>query len=179
MSPVRRASASGPREQIAGALMMGYVAFDPEMPHPLVPIAMSSRPPASLTVRVFPAVALLAATLLLGCEKSEQKGQEAGAAASAPLAATGKAGQVQPSELCQQVCRPALALSCGQSAEDCQEACRGMLGIPECGKVMVTALTCMARQPVANWECAADGAAEVKDGVCEAEQAAVADCAVQ
>lgn len=35
---------------------------------------------------------------------------------------------------------------------------------------------CLAREPVAHWECATDGVAAIRDGFCDREQGDAIDC---
>jgi hypothetical protein len=84
---------------------------------------------------------------------------------------TGRSG----SEPCASVCKRASELGC-KSAGECAGSCVGMLAPGPCADQIRTALSCFIQHPKDRWECDEEGQAAIKDGYCDAEQRAVAQC---
>ena len=56
------------------------------------------------------------------------------------------------------------------------EGCLQMAGVPGCSQPFEQLYSCLAAEPVAHWECAEDGMGAIRDGYCEKEQSAAANC---
>jgi hypothetical protein len=83
-----------------------------------------------------------------------------------------------PSADCAKACATAATLKCANETEAmCNTECKQLFTIaPKC-KTQFKALTsCTAARPATDFECDADGASELKSGVCEAEGTAALAC---
>ena len=80
--------------------------------------------------------------------------------------------------LCQDACNTAAGLSCpNEDAATCVSDCE--LGgdlLEACQATAQAALECVSERPASDWECDADGEADLKDGICEAEGSALLAC---
>jgi hypothetical protein len=82
----------------------------------------------------------------------------------------------QAPDACALLCRRAGDLRCKQSGH-CADSCREMLAIADCRPQMLEVLGCLAREPIAHWECNEAGEPAIKDGYCDAEQGGFVRCA--
>jgi hypothetical protein len=76
---------------------------------------------------------------------------------------------------CEGSCNAGAPLHCAEQAQ-CVEHCLAGMHMPGCDGEILRFMACAAREPASRWECS-DGVAVLKDGACEREQAAVAECA--
>jgi len=76
---------------------------------------------------------------------------------------------------CERACRAPLELGC-KSAATCVASCLAMASVGSCAKQLSSFYECLASQPKEHWECLEDGTGAIRDGYCEAEQAAFAAC---
>ncbi len=96
------------------------------------------------------------------------------------------AGEARPATLhglsasvdrsCADICERSRQLKC-QRAGECEDNCRAMAMLTPCNETIGAFYRCLVRQPIANWECDDDGLAEIREGICDKEQADVASCA--
>jgi hypothetical protein len=77
---------------------------------------------------------------------------------------------------CATICEVTRPLACTKTA-DCVASCREMQGVTACKGEMASLLRCFAREPIAHWECNAEGEAALKNGICNAEQRLLVTCA--
>jgi hypothetical protein len=78
---------------------------------------------------------------------------------------------------CDKFCTTANSLKCPNTPMNCVAACQQLItAVPKCQTQLEAVVNCSANQPVSNWECAADGEAEIKDGFCDPEGQAAAIC---
>jgi hypothetical protein len=82
--------------------------------------------------------------------------------------------------ICQKGCATAASLKCSGDTNcvaNCEkEAAEAFKTFPNC-KAQITAVgNCGANRPASDWECGADGASELKENVCSAEQSAAVMC---
>lgn len=145
-------------------------------------------------------VTLLIPVVLLGCEGSPvgarddaPQGPGAGAppksnpsparttnAASPGEPATNTTSRGAPldqseiSKLCAAICDSTRALSCGNLPE-CQGECANSFALPACQVELGAMLVCTANTPASSFVCGAHGPA-LREGTCEREQAAAANC---
>jgi hypothetical protein len=110
----------------------------------------------------------------IGCEAKEQP--TAVTVASATVAsATAPVAEPAPAVTCRDYCGRLAGLRCGTSAA-CEAACSEMTRSTSCRRELAKFLDCSMRVAVEHWECD-EGLPALKDGQCEAPQAAVAACA--
>ncbi|MGO9835077.1 MAG: hypothetical protein ACLP1X_12760 [Polyangiaceae bacterium] len=76
---------------------------------------------------------------------------------------------------CRSICDRSRKLACPKVAE-CMPNCTAMGSATPCTAEFLAMFGCLVKQPLNNWECAPDGVAAVKDGVCDAEQRAAIGC---
>jgi hypothetical protein len=76
---------------------------------------------------------------------------------------------------CRSICDRSRKLACPKVAE-CMPNCTAMGSATPCTAEFLAMFGCLVKQPLSNWECAPDGVAAVKDGVCDAEQRAAIGC---
>ncbi len=102
----------------------------------------------------------------------------AAAANAFPLAGTVDTGMDtgRLETLCRAGCEHVKALNC-KAKTGCETACVESFSLPVCGKEFEAFLLCSGKQPLTNWECNEGGVAALKDGPCDAEQAAIIKCA--
>jgi hypothetical protein len=93
----------------------------------------------------------------------------------APPAAVKAAAAASPASPCPEICRIARDLRCKNQAE-CEPRCQSMLSLPACKEELFAFLTCLRRQPAANWECDSEDIPAIRDPFCDRQQAALAAC---
>jgi hypothetical protein len=76
---------------------------------------------------------------------------------------------------CRQICDRSLQLQCA-SADKCLPNCLAMGSATPCSDEMLGFYQCLIAQPVQNWECAPDGVAAIRRGLCGAEQERTVAC---
>jgi len=77
---------------------------------------------------------------------------------------------------CNRICAAATQLGCTKSAS-CVPSCVAMeRSTPECTAQLSSFFRCLASQSADHWECLEDGTGAIREGFCEAEQAAFAAC---
>jgi hypothetical protein len=98
----------------------------------------------------------------------------ASAASAPPLTAP---SSDSPSALtaCASLCKKSKALHCPKLAE-CETQCLAMYQLRPCLAQVGKFVACLQREPIEHWECDEDGAAAIRDGYCNKEQAAIVDC---
>lgn len=80
--------------------------------------------------------------------------------------------------LCERLCAHTAPLACSAHA-DCSASCVEMGTSAEaCAPKLDTFMRCLVSRPLSDFECDDDGIASVKDGPCDVEQGAVAQCLV-
>jgi hypothetical protein len=95
-----------------------------------------------------------------------------------PTAAAKPATKTPGADPCVTVCERSKALKCRAVAE-CARRCAESRNLAACNSEMSAVLQCIIREPAGHWECSEDGLASIKDGYCDAEQAAFMACVVQ
>jgi hypothetical protein len=96
----------------------------------------------------------------------------------APLGASASAAGSKPSAepgLCARLCEHTERLKCGATPKQCSADCEQVLSAPKCALETRAAFECIAAQEAAAFECN-DSMATIKNGNCNAQQAAVARC---
>jgi hypothetical protein len=85
--------------------------------------------------------------------------------------------QIAPSleRMCRQICDRSIELKCS-NVDKCLPNCLAMGSITVCTDEMLGFLRCLISQPLGNWECAPDGVAAIRRGICDAEQARTVAC---
>ena len=82
-------------------------------------------------------------------------------------------------QACSVLCEKTAPLKCGAEAQ-CAEGCFESFNLPVCMQEMEQFLTCSTNAPLSDFVCNPDtGAAALKDGVCDAEQANIIRCMSQ
>lgn len=82
------------------------------------------------------------------------------------------------SGLCEHVCAHTAQLACSAHAA-CAASCAEMhSSVQACAPRLEAFLRCLLSRPLTDFECDDDGVASVKDGPCDHEQGAVAQCLV-
>ena len=95
-----------------------------------------------------------------------------------PAAAATPATKAPGVDPCVTVCERSKELKCRAVAE-CPQRCAESRNVAACNSEMSAVLQCVIREPVGHWECGEDGLASIKDGYCDAEQAAFMACVVK
>jgi hypothetical protein len=78
-------------------------------------------------------------------------------------------------QTCRRMCDRSVQLKCGNAAK-CLPNCFAMASATPCTKEMLAMYQCLVGQPLDNWECAPDGVAAIKKGLCYEQQAAAVAC---
>lgn len=87
------------------------------------------------------------------------------------------AAETRPA-LCERVCAHTAPLACSEQAE-CAASCAEMhRSVQTCKPKLEVFLRCLVSRPLTDFECDDDGIASIKDGPCDLEQGAVAQCLV-
>jgi hypothetical protein len=139
---------------------------------------------APAAAAVFCAVA--GAALALGCaQKSHDETANPEAASTAGTVASSWRTEESPQpnievppsleRTCRQICTRSQQLSC-QKSEQCLPNCLAMGSQTPCTDQMLAFFRCLVAQPLANWECAPDGVAAIRDGFCMEEQGKTVAC---
>lgn len=149
-------------------------------------------------------VALLLVFGCVGCEKDADKSQQADESQPPSASTQGAKDQgTQPvitpkpaaspsanetflktmaaarKQACSVLCEKTAPLKCGAEAQ-CAEGCFESFNLPVCMQEMEQFLTCSTNAPLSDFVCNPDtGAAALKDGVCDAEQANIIRCMSQ
>ena len=76
---------------------------------------------------------------------------------------------------CRQICDRSVLLRCA-SVDKCLPNCLAMGSATPCTDEILRFYDCLVAQPVQNWECAPDGVAAIKRGLCDAEQGRTVAC---
>lgn len=76
---------------------------------------------------------------------------------------------------CKTVCAAATQLKCAKSAS-CIASCLAMAASATCTAQLGQFFKCLSSQPVNHWECLEDGTGAIREGFCESEQSAFAEC---
>ena len=82
---------------------------------------------------------------------------------------------VEAKQQCAGICSRSTELKCAQAAQ-CETMCLQSMVDATCTEQMAVATGCMLKHPASSWECTEDGVAAIKDGLCDKEQGAFADC---
>ncbi len=128
------------------------------------------------------AVALLACTKGEDATTSTSSESKAAAASSSehssvsPAAATARL-EIAPSleRSCRQICDRSVRLKCS-NVDKCFPNCLAMGSATPCTDEMLRFFDCLVAQPLQNWECAPDGVAAIKRGLCDPEQSRTVAC---
>jgi hypothetical protein len=76
---------------------------------------------------------------------------------------------------CKQICNRSRQLKC-KHEDQCMSNCIAMATVTPCSESLHGMYRCLVNQPLANWECADDGVAAIKDGFCDREQSQAVGC---
>lgn len=76
---------------------------------------------------------------------------------------------------CREICDRSRVLQCSNLPK-CMPNCLAMGSLTPCSEPMQAFFQCLRKQPVANWNCAPDGVAAIRDGFCDKEQAETVHC---
>ena len=76
---------------------------------------------------------------------------------------------------CREICDRSRVLQCSNLAK-CMPNCLAMGSLTPCSGPMQAFFQCLRKQPAANWQCAPDGVAAIRDGFCDTEQAETVRC---
>jgi len=78
-------------------------------------------------------------------------------------------------DACATICSRSTELKCANGAQ-CLTNCLAMAALTPCSEPVSTMYACLVRQPAANWECAEDGVAAIREGFCDREQERAVTC---
>ncbi len=112
------------------------------------------------------------AALSFGCVEKRER-TESMAVKSATAAASSKAGDVN--DACTGICERSKVLRC-TNADQCLVNCVAAATGTPCNAEFQSFYLCLVPQPIANWECADDGVAAIKPGICSKEQERAIHC---
>jgi hypothetical protein len=116
-----------------------------------------------------------------GCDRAPPEPAPATAPAAAPLVTAANPaappGTRAPAGAnpCTTMCRHSIERHCAAAA-DCVSQCEDAWNGDVCRDTMRRSLSCFAAQSADAWECDDDGLPSLKDGHCDAEQTAHAEC---
>lgn len=73
------------------------------------------------------------------------------------------------------MCDRTVELECGKSAAVCFGESKTTMGLGVCERELIDSYGCFKEQPASHWVCE-EGLASMRDGHCDAEQRAFAEC---
>jgi len=76
---------------------------------------------------------------------------------------------------CAKICNRSRDLKC-QHADRCLTNCLGMASLTPCSPSISAFFACLVKEPSSHWECDDDGVAAIREGFCDATQAAALAC---
>ena len=135
----------------------------------------------------------LALPLLAACSRKSATDSEAGSSLApaavvstaavsasnkvpaAPVTVDHERAATDLKKTCETICGHSFALKCTQ-AKECAINCLGMATLTPCSAEFAGLYSCLVNEPVAHWECGADGVAAIREGYCERQQAVTASC---
>jgi hypothetical protein len=123
------------------------------------------------------AFALATLVLLAGCPEKRSQAEPA-PTASSPASASSAAREPLPpavSELCRSICERSQVLKC-KNADQCLVECVTTGTETPCNAEFQAFYRCLVPQPAQNWECAEDGIAAIKPGLCDEQQERALQC---
>jgi len=112
-----------------------------------------------------------------GCAKESNRLEALGATSASPLAAsaTSRTDMGGVKDACGSICERSHVLKC-KNADECLVNCLAAGAGTPCNAEFLAFYRCIVPQPINNWECAEDGVAAVKPGVCDEEQQRAVRC---
>lgn len=113
------------------------------------------------------------AVLSVGCVEKKQNPAEAMAYKSSSATARAKTPDVK--DACASICERSHVLRC-PNADQCLVNCVAAATGTPCNAEFQAFYQCLVPQPIANWECAEDGVAAIKPGICNKEQERAIRC---
>ena len=123
--------------------------------------------------------ALVLATLVLlaGCAEKRNHAEPTPAASSPALPSSAAREPLPPgvSEACRSICEPSHVLKC-KNADQCLVECVRAGTETPCNAEFQAFYRCLVPQPAHNWECAEDGIAAIKPGLCDEQQERAVQC---
>jgi hypothetical protein len=124
---------------------------------------------------------------LAGCARSDplrDTGRDASFLPSSPPVA-GQHPPARPSALippsrklvdtCKEICDQSAGLNCKNAAR-CLSNCIAIGSSGPCTEVTTVFYECLQKQPLASWECAGNGLASIRAGICDQEREKVVGC---
>jgi hypothetical protein len=136
-------------------------------------------------LRTVPCVLLALSTALACDDKRPAKETTSSAPASAlvsaappaapPPNASANAELRAVAEACSSICERSRTLEC-EHADECVANCLGAAAGTPCSSEFSAFYGCLLPQPIKAWECADDGVAAIREGICDAEQERVLRC---
>jgi hypothetical protein len=132
-------------------------------------------------------VSLIGSALALaGCTRSDpprDRDRDASFLPSSPVA--GEHPPARPSALippsrklvdtCKEICDQSAGLNC-KNAGRCLSNCVAVGSSGPCTEATTVFYGCLQKQPLASWECAGNGLASIRAGICDREREKVAGC---
>jgi len=128
-----------------------------------------------------------AAVLLQACVKDDAKTSSSTGSSGAETAISSPSGttpapsavrvEIAPSleRSCRQICDRTRQLKCA-NVDKCFPNCLAMGSATPCTDEVLGFYECLVGQPLQNWECAPDGVAAIRKGLCNAEQGRTIAC---
>ena len=123
-------------------------------------------------------------TCAVGCNKHDDASDTKSSSAASELGSSQPKAESKPvsdppaastsQERCRKFCGHTESMHCGPPSK-CAEGCERMLDANVCRAQVLKFFDCAEREPVDHWECD-HGAPSIKDGFCEAPQAAFVEC---
>lgn len=115
------------------------------------------------------------AVLSVGCVEKRNRAEAMAYQSSSAAASSNapKTGDVKDS--CASICERSHVLRC-TNADQCLVNCVGAGTGTPCNAEFLAFYQCLVPQPIANWECAEDGVAAIKPGICNKEQERAVRC---
>jgi hypothetical protein len=117
--------------------------------------------------------------LLAGCPEKRSQAEPAPAANSTATAATSSVPRaplpLAVTEACTSICERSKVLKCKNADECLGECVTAATGTP-CNAEFQAFYRCLVPQPAHNWECAEDGIAAIKPGLCDEQQERAIQC---
>jgi hypothetical protein len=118
---------------------------------------------------------LVAVSCLSGCAKKAAPVGSLGATSASATSTTTSAGELDLAQTCVQICERSHVLKCTH-ADQCLTNCVAAATGTPCNPEFKGFYGCIVKEPIKNWECAEDGVASIREGLCDAEQERAVTC---
>ena len=114
---------------------------------------------------------------LVACAKKAAPVDSLGASSASATSAntTASTGELDLAQTCTQICERSHVLKCSHASQCLTNCVAAASGTP-CNPEFTAFYGCIVKEPIKNWECAEDGVASIREGLCDAEQERAVAC---